>query len=219
MSHLNLRSLESEMWRANQRDGLFDLFFAVIFLGLALSQLADGLWKNDAATLGLLIAVEAAGAIGLSQARRRITKPRLGVVHFAAARKRRVRWTRVVLALCVTATLALVLATGLSTGGFVKPLTRTTVSAIAAGLILIPLSAMAVLQEFPRVLVHAMLFVGAEFGGTWLEGQTVVPFPRAILFGVAAAVSAGVGIALLVRFLRLKPADPAAPSGVETTHA
>jgi hypothetical protein len=43
MKDLNLRLLESKTWRANQQDGLFDLFFAVLFLALALSQLADGL--------------------------------------------------------------------------------------------------------------------------------------------------------------------------------
>lgn len=201
MNDLNLRALESQTWRANQRDGLFDLFFAVIFVGLALSQLADGLWDNGAATLGLLIAVEAAGAVGLWQARRRITRPRLGVVHFAAARKRRVLVTRIVLALCVTATLALVLVTGLSTGGFSRLVTRTTVSAVAAAVILVPMTAIALLQDFPRILLHAMLFVGAEFGGTLLEGQAAVPFPRAILFAVAATISAAVGGVILWRFL------------------
>lgn len=207
MKDLNLRLLESKTWRANQQDGLFDLFFAVLFLALALSQLADGLWGREAATLALLVGIESCGVAGLWWARRRITQPRLGVVRYAPARRRRQRTTRIVLIACVAATLSLVLVTGLSGGGFSGPVSRTTVSAIAAALVLIPLALIAYFQEFPRILVHATLFIGAEFGGTWLEQSTGVLFPRAITFGAAAAVSALVGAVLLTRFLQIKPSS------------
>lgn len=204
MNHLNLRSLESETWRANQRDGLFDLFFAVLFLGIALSQVADGVWHSEGATLGILVGVQSCGAAGLWWARRRITQPRLGVVRFAAERVRRIRTTRIALAVCVAATLALVLLTAL--GGrpgnpFAAPVSRVTVSAVAAGLVLIPLALIALFMEFPRILAHGVLFAAAEFGGTLLEG-TSLHFPRAITFGVAAFCSAVIGATLLVRFLR-----------------
>jgi len=199
---LNLRQLESSTWRANQRDGLFDLFFATIFLGLAVSQLADGLWESEAATLSLLVGIEALGALGLWQARRWITRPRLGLVKFAPARKRRLRAGAIVLALCVAATVALVVMTSLSAGVFARPVSRAAVSCLVAALILVPLAAIAYFQQFPRILVHGMLFVGAEFAGTWLEAEKLLPFPRAVTFGGACLVSAAVGVTLLVRFLR-----------------
>lgn len=204
MHDLNLRNLESKTWRANQQDGLFDIFFAVLFLGIALSQVADGLWHSDGACLGILVGVQFCGAAGLWWARRRITQPRLGVVRFAAERVRRIRTTTIVLAVCVAATLALVLLTALGgrTGNpFAGPVSRVTVSAVAAGLILIPLALIALFMEFPRILAHGVFFTAAEFGGTWLEG-TSLRFPRAIPFGVAALCSAVIGAALLVRFLR-----------------
>jgi len=214
--------LESKTWRANQQDGLFDLFFGALFLGIALSQLADGLWGNDAVTLAVLICTQFGGALGLWLARRAFTQPRIGVVRFAPPRKRRLRTTRLILAVCVAATLALVLLTAL--GGragnpFAGPVSRYTVSAIAAALILLPLTALAYFHEFPRILIHAVLFVGAEFGGTWLERQTSVPFPRALLFGAAALTSAAIGVVLFVRFLRLKPEKTAAVDAEGADHA
>jgi hypothetical protein len=222
MQNLNLRMLESKTWRANQQDGLFDLFFGALFLGIALSQLADGLWGNEAATIALLVGVQFGGAGGLWLARRHITQPRIGVVRFGALRKRRIRTTSIVLSFCVAATVALVVLTALSERGvsFLSgPVSRYTVSAVAAGLILIPLAAIAYFQEFPRILVHAMIFLGAEFGGTWLERQASVPFPRAVTFGVASLVSAGVGMTLLLRFLRLPPEQSPPGTPGEPDHA
>jgi len=222
MQNLNLRMLESKTWRANQQDGLFDLFFGALFLGIALSQLADGLWSNDAVTLAVLICTQFGGALGLWLARRAFTQPRIGVVRFAPPRKRRLRTMRLILAVCVAVTLALAVLTALSVrvgGPFAGPVSRYTVSAIAAGLILVPLAAIAYFQEFPRILVHAMLFLGAEFGGTWLERQTSVSSPRAILFGVAALTSATIGVVLFVRFLRLKPEKSAAVDAEGANHA
>jgi len=222
MQNLNLRMLESKTWRANQQDGLFDLFFAVLFLGIALAQIADGLWDNEAASLGALVCVQFGGVAGLWLARRRITQPRIGVVRFAPARKRRVRTTRIVLAFCVALTVGFVVLTALSGrvgNPLAGPVSRYTVSAVAAGLILIPLAAIAYFQEFPRILVHATLFLGAEFGGTWLERQASIPFPRAVTFGVASLVSAGVGMALLLRFLRVPPEQSSPGTPGEPDHA
>lgn len=204
MQDLNLRRLESKTWRANQRDGLFDLFFAVLFLGIALSQLADGIWNREAASLGILVGVQLCGIAGLWSARRWITQPRLGVVRFGTERRRRVRTTRIALAVCVAATLTLVALTvfgGRTANPFAGPVSRIAVSAIASALILIPLALIAFFQEFPRILIHGALFAAAEFVGTWLEGTTV-PFPRAAAFGVAALLSAIIGAVVLTRFLR-----------------
>jgi len=222
VQNLDLRVMESKTWRANQQDGLFDLFFAVLLLGIALSEIADGLWNSEAATLGMLVCIQFGGAAGLWWARRHITQPRLGVVRFASARKRRVRTTAIVLAFCVAATLALVLLTSLHGGGLVasaKPVSRTTVSVIVAAVVLIPLAAIAYFQEFPRIFVHAALFLGAEFGGTWLEHETALPFPRAVTFGAAAVASGAIGVALLLRFLRMSPENRSAPDSTGTDHA
>lgn len=222
MLDFNLRTMESRTWRANQQDGLFDLFFAVLFLGIALAQMADGWWDNEFATLGLLVGIQSGGAAGLWWARRRITQPRIGVVRFTSARKRRVRTTTVLLALCVAATASLVVLTALSGRGvppFSHPVSRTTVSAIVAALVLTPLAAMAYFLEFPRILVHAGLFLAAEFGGTWLEHEAALPAPHAVTFGAAAIASGVIGAMLLLRFLRMRPENPSVPDPKGIDHA
>lgn len=210
MQTLDLQRLESNVWRGNQHDGLFDLFFGSLFLGIAMSQLADQIWHNGAVTLIVLTCLQFGGALALWLARRTFTQPRIGTVRFASLRRRRILRTRAFLVLCVGATLALVVLTATSTqegGLFRGPMSRTTVSAVASGLILTVLAALALLQEFPRLLVHAVLFAGAEFGGTWLEQGALLPFPRVLTFGVAAVVSSAIGITLLRRFLQRKPVE------------
>lgn len=202
MDNLSLRRLESKSWRANQRDGLFDLFFASLFLGLGMAALADWLGAPDGVPLAVGVVIQAAGVVFLWVGRRWITAPRLGRVRFGASRRRRIRTTRLVLAACVVMTAGVVTLTAL--GGLSgKTVSRLTVSAVAALLVFVPLAAIAYFQEFPRMLVYAALFAAGEFGGTLLEGIDGLPAPRTIAFGVSALVSAAIGATILLRFLRL----------------
>jgi hypothetical protein len=206
MEKLSLRWLESKSWRANQRDGLFDLFFATLFLGLGMGALADWLGAPDGVPLAVGVAIQVAGVVFLWLARRWITAPRLGRVRFGASRRRRVRTTRLVLAACVAVTAGVVTLTAL--GGLSgRTVSRLTVSAIAALLVFVPLAAIAYFQEFPRMLLYAALFAAGEFGGTLLEGVAGLPAPRTIAFGGSALVSAAIGATILLRFLRLPPLD------------
>lgn len=206
MNNIGLRQLESKSWRANQQDGLFDLCLAVLFLGLAMGSLAEFLHAPEIMNLVVLMAIQFGGVLALCLGRRKITAPRIGRVRFAAPRRRRNRTTVIVLGICVAITASIVAMTAIAgrVGGlFAGPVSRYTVSAIASLLVFIPLAAIAYFQEFPRILLHAALFVAAEFGGTVLEKALRVPAPRTIAFGAAAAISAAVGIVILVRFIRI----------------
>jgi len=207
MENLSLRQLESKTWRANQRDGLFDLFFAALFLGLGMAALADWLGAPDGVPLAVGVVIQGVGVLSLWLGRRWITAPRLGRVRFGAARRQRVRTTRLVLAACVLMTAGVVTLTAL--GGLSgKTVSRLTVSAVAALLVFVPLAAIAYFQEFPRMLVYAALFAVGEFGGTLLEGIDGLPAPRTIAFGVSALASAAIGATILLRFLRLPLLGP-----------
>ncbi len=206
MKYIGLRQLENKSWRANQQDGLFDLCLAVLFLGLAMGSLAEFLHGPEIINLVVLMVIQLGGVLALCLGRRKITAPRIGRVKFAAPRRRRNRTTIIVLGACVAITVLIVVLTAIAgrVGGlFAGPVSRYTVSAIASLLVFIPLAAIAYFQEFPRILLHAALFVAAEFGGTVLEGAQRVPAPRAIAFGAATTISAAVGIVILVRFMRV----------------
>ena len=206
MKNLGLHRLESKSWRANQQDGLFDLFFGILFLGLGMGSLAEWLGGAEIVNLLVLMGIQFGGALLLWLGRRRYTAPRVGRVLFAAPRKRRIRTTRIVLGACVAVTATIVVLTavaGRSGGLFAGSISRYTVSATASVLVFLPLAAIAYFQEFPRVLVHAGLFAAAEFGGTVLERLDGVPFPCTIAFGAAALISATIGIVIFTRFMRI----------------
>jgi len=202
MENLSLRGLESRTWRANQRDGLFDLFFAVLFLGLGMAALTDWLGAADGLPLLVGAGIQSTGVLLFWLGRRWITVPRVGRVRFAAPRRRRIRTTRIVLTACVAVTAGLVALTAL--GGLSgRTVSRLTVSAIAALLVFVPIAAIAYFQDFPRMLVYAALFAAGEVGGTLLEGVNGLPAPRTVAFGVVALVSGAIGTVILARFLRL----------------
>ncbi|MCK4355448.1 hypothetical protein KAW44_00035, partial [Candidatus Bipolaricaulota bacterium] len=63
MKNLSLRRLESESWRANQQDGLFDLFFGILFLGLGMGSLAEWLGGAEIVNLLVLMGIQFGGAL------------------------------------------------------------------------------------------------------------------------------------------------------------
>ena len=114
MESLSLRWLERKSWRANQQDGLFDLFFAILFLGLGMGSLVEWLGGAEIMNLLVLMGIQFGGALLLWLGRCRYTAPRLGRVWFAAPRKRRIRTTRIVLGACVAVTTTIVVLTAVA---------------------------------------------------------------------------------------------------------
>lgn len=208
MNKLSLRTIESRSWKTMQENGLFDLLFGVVLSINALSMLMDELGVAAAIRIGVTLALYAAGIVGSWLARRRYVVPRRGIAKFGEGRRQRVRWSRFVLAISAFLTLALLALITIARfppAHWLGALGDYAPSAMVGIIILIPLAMISYAFDFPRMLIHGMLFVGAEFATVALRPSLSIPAPGAIAFGCAAVVSLTIGLAVFTRFLRSVP--------------
>ncbi len=207
MREPNLRALESRSWKARQQDGLFDIYLGALMLAIALSALVEALGAAAPFRIVALAVLQFSAAGGFALARRRLATPRIGAVKFGAGRAKRSRVLRAALGVCVALTVALVVLTavGRSPLGFFSGLGDFALPTVVSLVVGIPLAAIAMFLEFPRLLVHAALFIAATFGLSASGHSFMDPIPGAVAFGVAGAVSVAVGAVILARFVRRVP--------------
>ncbi|MBU0595843.1 hypothetical protein KJ567_04070 [Candidatus Bipolaricaulota bacterium] len=203
MQDLSLRSIESRSWRAHQQDGLFDIYFGLLMLAIAISALVEALGAPDPFRLVALVVLQASAAGGFALAKRRYATPRLGAVKFGTNRRRRSHVLGIALAVCVLVTVGLVVLTAVGGSPLVlfSRLGRYALPTAVALVVGIPLATIAVFLQFTRVLVHAAFFVVATFALTASGHGFMDPIPGAIAFGACGSASLTIGLVNFLRFL------------------
>lgn len=207
MKNLSLQSIESRSWKVRQQDGLFDIYFGLLMLAIAISALVEALGAPDPFRLVALIVLQFSAAGGFALARRRYAMPRLGAVKFGTNRNQRSRVLRIAIAVCVlmTTAIAVLTAVGGSPLGLFSRLGRYALPTVVSLVVGIPLATIAIFMQFTRVLVHAGLFVAATFALTASGHDFMDPIPGAIAFGACGSASLTIGLVYFVRFLRRVP--------------
>jgi hypothetical protein len=184
---IDLRDVERRAWTLYFQDGLWDIFFGLLFLGGGLRALTDNLWFYLLVFAGILIFI-----LG----KRWITLPRLGQIHFSAGRKARTAVVRVVAlgAMIVTAVIFVLIVTGSDLSGL--PLNWLFVIMVPGVFLL-----MAYMMDFTRLYGYAILVTVFTVLGEFV-GDPAAAWAQII----AGMVPLAVGIFLLIRFLRTYPA-------------
>ena len=183
---IDLRDVERRAWTLYFQDGLWDIFFGLLFLGGGLRALTDNLWFY------LLVA---AGVLVLILGKRWITLPRLGQINYGPQRQARLNVVRLV-GFAVMVYTAVVLAMILS---------GADLSGIPVGWIFVFLVPgvfiiMAYMMDFTRLYGYAILIAA------FMVISEMYSYPTdAWAQIVAGLVPLMVGIVLLVRFLRSYP--------------
>ena len=183
---INLQDVERRAWTLYFQDGLWDIFFGLLFLGTGLRNLTDNLWFY------LLVL---AGVLAIILGKRWITLPRLGQINYSPQRKARQNVVRyVVLAVMIfTAVVYFMGITGAETSEI--PIGWVFV-VLVPGVFLL----MAYMLDFKRLYGYAVLVAGFMVI-TELYGDPAAAWAQI----VAGLVPLTVGIVLLVRFLRCYP--------------
>jgi len=208
MTSIRLQDIERRSWRMSSRDGLTDILFGFCLLGACVSSVV-GMWETpDWVPIASLAVVQFGGFGITSWMRRREVTPRTGHVKFAAKRTQRVRFMRIMLGICAAVTVLLVAATSLQhrfgyllfgKGG------AWSVWAIVTAVVMIPIAALAVVFDNPRLLLHGSLFVIAEFLLMVIGLEDFTPYAGPLVFGIGSAISFSIGIPIFVHFLRSVP--------------
>lgn len=208
MDGLSLRNIERRSWRSTMGGGVIEIMFGIMMFGGAISYLVSDLGAPSAASTATLIALHAAALLLMLRLRKRYVLPRIGRAAFSASRKRRLRRMTILLAVCVTATIALVVMTALAgrtETSLLGPVSATPIVAVVAVVVLVPLSALAIFLDYPRFLLLGGLIVTAEAALALLAKYGEPPHGRAIVYGAIGFVSLGLGLITFAHFVRRVP--------------
>jgi hypothetical protein len=191
---IDLKALERRAFRSTFQDGLMEIYLGLMLLSFGSGRLLDALNLSDNATLLVGVIGGMALIAGVILVRETVVIPRRGRVRFGVQRRRRqqgVAWAWIV---GWYAALGILFAVG--TGHLA--LGRWAVLAIFGAIIVLPFWLGAYGLQIPRlyaygVLIAAALLIG-HAAGSVLAGL--------ITLGV---IMIGIGIVLLVRFVREHP--------------
>jgi hypothetical protein len=182
----DLKAVERRAWTLTFQDGLWDIFFGLLFLGGGLRSLTDNLWFY------LLVA---AGVLILILGKRWITLPRLGQINFSPERKARQNVVRVV-ALVVLLFTAVI---------FVLAVSGADLSGVPVGwifVILVPVVFLLMAYKLDMKRLYGYTILVAIF----MIATELLDNPAAAWAQIfAGLIPLAVGTVLLVRFLRRYP--------------
>jgi hypothetical protein len=206
---VDLRDLEKRAFRRFYDDGLFDVFFGLLILGLSLGSVVQDRLGSEVVALSVMTGVAAVLVVALTALRRRLVRPRLGEFTPGPARRRKITTTRLIL---IGSAVFGVVAFGL---GVVAGRQNAAPMAVEVVLPLVwfvnavaVLGAMAYLLDVPRFAVYGVLFglVGPLL--IWPDVLWDFRVPPVTAFALPALPMLGVGLWRLRRFLEEHPVRP-----------
>lgn len=196
----SLEEAERRVFRTVFQDGLWDVLLGCFMLLFALAPLLS-VPLGDFWSSAVFLPFWGLVALAISLIRKHVIAPRVGVVRFGQARRRKLaRFNRVMLGVNVVAlVLGIVLAVRSTVpGGAV---------AIGFGLILLAgFSTAAYLLDFRRLYVYGLLTGLAPLAGEWLYRCYNAPhhgFP--LTFGITSGLMIVTGLLIFGRLLRENP--------------
>lgn len=183
----DLRTVERRAWTLYFEDGLWDIFFGLLFLAGGLRSLTGSLWYY------LLVI---AGILALFLGKRWLTLPRLGLIKFGPQRKARTKIVRIVIigAVIITAVVFILAITGANLPG-------TAVGWLFVFMLPGVFLLMAYMMDFKRLYLYTVLVAIFTVASELVGGKTAAW--AQIIAGVIPLL---VGIFLLFRFLHRYPA-------------
>ena len=203
---IDLKVLEKRAWRSAYQDGIWDIYFGLLFLGMAFAPLGETI--DSPSELGIILILVPWYSIAvliLMLGKKFITIPRIGFVKFGAKRKK-VKKTLLGL-LIFNVILALLffivdiggLFTFLNIEGLAQPLV------IGLFLITVPLSILAYFLEYHRLYGYATFFGFSFFSSELLYPLVGSPLDLMLSQGSVGIVAMIIGLIYLVQFLRKYP--------------
>jgi len=206
-TQLNLKEIERKAYRSTYQDGLWDIYYGLIVVGMSIFiyHPAEGYSAMNIILSLLIISL----AYGLFWAGKKyITLPRMGVVHFGDVRKRKKRTLAIIMGFFV---LILIVLVGLTTLGWMNPQASSDVKgalavhnsellvvALIGSLILgTSMIVVAYYSDFPRGYYIALMMAMAVFLMIYLN-KPIYP----ILIGGLIILP---GVVLFIRFLKMYP--------------
>jgi hypothetical protein len=207
MGRLNLKEAERKAYRSTFQDGLWDILLGLAFLNFPILALVSRAMSETVSMIGDLMAWLIVVVV-FQLAKRYITVPRMGLVKFGPARKRKLLKMHWIL----TGSFVLGLLVFLLFVGTDGDISGLLILGVFTANILIVLGLMAYLLDYERLYLYAVLFSVSLPLGEVLYSYAGLADPTYV-FLVTGGGAVLIGLWLLRRFLRDYPLPPADASG------
>lgn len=200
---IDLKGLEKRAWRSTYQDGIWDIYFGMIFLGMAVASIGNlfGL-PSELGSMIILICWYSIAVLFLFLGKKFITIPRMGFVKFGAKRKKIKK--RLLGFLIINLLLAFLflfvnmsgIFTLLNIEGLARPLV------VGLLLITVPLSILAYFLEYHRLYLYAIFFGLGFFFSELLYPLLGSPLDLFLSIGSIGIAVIFIGFVYFIRFLR-----------------
>jgi len=201
-SNQDLKNLERKAYRSYFDDGIWDIAWGIWLLGWAVTPFFDFLGISRFFAYSIMFIP----ALILILCKKYITVPRIGMVRFNPARRRRKIYIFFVgVAILILTMLLYFLA---STGNLKESLGsygRLLLPLAEASTIFLILSALAFFIDFPRLYVYAAMFATGIIITEVIYPVTAEPWDALLGFGIYASGTICYGLFRLVRFMNKYP--------------
>lgn len=195
MTSDSLKEIERRAYRSTFEDGIYDIVIGMLFLILAWIPIFESAGIPGLYGYALLLGLAPVPWLG----KRFITIPRLGAVEFGEKRKTRRRFS--ILIGIGTIVLILPLLIMMFSNGFPGGSTWRTV-----GLAMAPILAIAVyFMDYPRLYIYAALLLFCVLEAEVLLSYVGTPLNFFISFAIPGVAILGLGLKLLLGFMRKYP--------------
>ncbi len=198
---ISLKEAERKVFRTIYNDGLWDIFLGCFFLMFAiapyLSPSLGDFWSSV-----VFLPFWGGVYLAIRLIRKHVVTPRIGVVKFGHARKKKLAKFTVVM--LVVNFLALIL--GLVAAMNFGEVSGQIYSIILGMILLTGFSIAAYFLDFGRLYIYGLLVGLSPLAGEWLWAQGLAShhgFP--ITFGISSSIMILVGLAIFVRLLNDNP--------------
>jgi len=202
VEHIDMEEMEKKAWMSTFQDGLWDLYFGLLIMGIGFSWLGRFLGLPE--TLGVLVTLiswDIGDMLIFFLGKKYITRPRMGFVKFGHIRKKRNKFLAFFLALSVAFTLVTLIFTilgifQLQLPGFMVMLL------IGLFFITLPFSLIAYFLQLKRLYIYAILGGFGLFLSEILSPIVGAPYDDIITFGGIGFVITITGIIIFIKFLK-----------------
>ena len=205
---IDLRGLEKKAWRSAFQDGIWDIYFGWLFLGLSIAPFGDtfGL-PGDVGSMIIVICWNTIAVLFLILGKKYITVPRIGFVKFGAKRK---KVKKSLLGFLIFNMILAFLLLFVNISGFFNWLNigvLTEPLVIGLLLITVPLSVLAYFLEFHRLYIYAIFFGLGFFISELLYPLVGAPLDLFLSQGMIGIAVFSIGLVYFVQFLRKYPSS------------
>lgn len=198
---VDLKEMEKRAWKSNFQDGLWDIYFGLLIMGIGFNWLGGFLGLPE--TMGVMVTLiswDIGAMVIFILGKKFITTPRMGFVKFGQIRKKRNKFLALFLGVMVAFTLITFIFTLL--GIFQLQLPGFLVMLLIGVLfITLPFSFIAYFIQFNRLYFYGLLGGFGLFIRELLKPIISAPYDDLIIFGGIGLVITLMGFTYFLKFL------------------